>query len=262
MNTIIAVPQQNQQVQHHNPFSYGSYSGPSPNGMIPAFANNCIQQRPLPRLMAPDDDSGPNMSFSRTARHGFVEEHHSLSPPIKTEPLWGVPNNSSNFVPNTIPKTEPLWNAPNSSPTFVSANIISKSTSTSVPSSAASEVDFGTDVDTLMKAIQAKSKTNQPQTSSPVDQSRPVVGASHTPPYRQGAARVGGYEENKSKLTQETLQQDDANCQRGGKKRYLCTIENCTKAFYQKTHLDIHERAHTGIKPYVSGSAFLLPGMY
>jgi hypothetical protein len=78
---------------------------------------------------------------------------------------------------------------------------------------------FGTDVDTLMKAIQAKSQNVQPQKSSTVDQSRPV---------------------------------DDANAGKDDKKRYQCNIGSCSKVFFQKTHLDIHERAHTGVKPYVS----------
>ncbi|EMC97356.1 hypothetical protein BAUCODRAFT_68708 [Baudoinia panamericana UAMH 10762] len=35
------------------------------------------------------------------------------------------------------------------------------------------------------------------------------------------------------------------------KKRYQCNVDGCGKAFYQKTHLEIHTRAHTGIKPFV-----------
>lgn len=35
------------------------------------------------------------------------------------------------------------------------------------------------------------------------------------------------------------------------KKRYQCSMEGCHKVFYQKTHLDIHTRAHTGVKPFV-----------
>ncbi|OBT49620.1 hypothetical protein VE04_09875, partial [Pseudogymnoascus sp. 24MN13] len=34
------------------------------------------------------------------------------------------------------------------------------------------------------------------------------------------------------------------------KKRYECHIGECRKAFFQKTHLEIHIRAHTGAKPY------------
>ena len=37
-----------------------------------------------------------------------------------------------------------------------------------------------------------------------------------------------------------------------GKKRYQCTMPDCDKSFYQKTHLEIHIRAHTGVKPFVS----------
>ena len=34
-------------------------------------------------------------------------------------------------------------------------------------------------------------------------------------------------------------------------KRYACKIPPCSKVFSQKTHLEIHIRAHTGYKPYV-----------
>lgn len=36
------------------------------------------------------------------------------------------------------------------------------------------------------------------------------------------------------------------------KKKYSCNMPNCNKTFYQKTHLEIHIRAHTGAKPFVS----------
>jgi uncharacterized Zn-finger protein len=35
------------------------------------------------------------------------------------------------------------------------------------------------------------------------------------------------------------------------RKRYRCDIDDCSKSFYQRTHLDIHRRAHTGVKPFV-----------
>lgn len=35
------------------------------------------------------------------------------------------------------------------------------------------------------------------------------------------------------------------------KRRYPCRIPSCVKVFTQKTHLEIHTRAHTGHKPYV-----------
>ncbi|KAG7410325.1 Asparagine-rich zinc finger protein AZF1 [Fusarium oxysporum f. sp. raphani] len=38
---------------------------------------------------------------------------------------------------------------------------------------------------------------------------------------------------------------------KAARKRYCCDGPNCHKRFTQKTHLDIHCRTHTGIKPYV-----------
>lgn len=35
-------------------------------------------------------------------------------------------------------------------------------------------------------------------------------------------------------------------------KRYECDVDGCGKSFYQKTHLEIHTRAHRGLKLYES----------
>jgi hypothetical protein len=223
-NTLVASHQQIQ----HNPFSFSTYSVATPNGLIPAFANNYIPQRPLPRLMQPGTDGSRGVSYTRNERQGFVEEHQSRSPSIKTESQW---------------------NAPTRSPTFSSTK--TKTIASPLPNGT-TDINFGTEVDTLMKAIQAKSQSVPPQTSSPVAQSKPVVGVPFTPHVQ--TASLGGMqtgEESKFKLTGEDLQ-DEASSPKGGKKRYQCTIEGCSKSFYQKTHLDIHVRAHTGDKPYVS----------
>ncbi|KAK0100975.1 hypothetical protein ONS96_006207 [Cadophora gregata f. sp. sojae] len=188
-NMVATHPQQQQQ---HNPFSFTGYSGPNTNMIVPAFTNcNFIQQRPLPRLLQVDDDGSRQVSYPRTSRTGFIEEHHSQSPPVKAESMWP---------------------APASNPVFNSAE-----TKTSPISTRAQEVNFGTEVDTLMKAIQAKAQTTPPQATSSAEQIRPV---------------------------------EESSSPKNSKKRYQCTIANCNKSFYQKTHLDIHERAHTGVKPY------------
>lgn len=38
---------------------------------------------------------------------------------------------------------------------------------------------------------------------------------------------------------------------RKSRKTYKCSIPSCAKTFYQKAHLEIHIRAHTGYKPFV-----------
>lgn len=73
-------------------------------------------------------------------------------------------------------------------------------------------VNFSTDVDTLMRAIQAK-QTNAPEPTEP-------------------------------------KQDETTKPSQKPRKRYQCTVPNCNKSFYQKTHLEIHIRAHTGAKPF------------
>ncbi|KAL1302506.1 hypothetical protein AAFC00_002895 [Neodothiora populina] len=73
---------------------------------------------------------------------------------------------------------------------------------------------FSTDVDTLMKAIQKKTQPTQPSEVAPA---APLPEITSPPRSR---------------------------------KRYQCSIPDCHKSFYQKTHLEIHTRAHTGVKPF------------
>ncbi|KAH5493108.1 hypothetical protein HBI42_070250 [Parastagonospora nodorum] len=76
-----------------------------------------------------------------------------------------------------------------------------------------SNINFATDVDTLMKAIQAKQTTSTQQQEAPPKREEPKV--SQKP-----------------------------------RKRYQCHMPDCNKSFFQKTHLEIHIRAHTGAKPF------------
>ncbi|KAK3715416.1 DNA-binding transcription factor [Vermiconidia calcicola] len=73
---------------------------------------------------------------------------------------------------------------------------------------------FSTEIDTLMRTIQSKVEPGEQEV---VEIEKP---SDMSPPSRS-------------------------------KKRYTCSIADCNKAFYQKTHLEIHTRAHTGIKPFV-----------
>ena len=96
--------------------------------------------------------------------------------------------------------------------------------------------NFATDVDTLMRAIQAKQKP------APAQQQRPqppkVRQISHVVPLVTGDS-LSAQEEEGIKSSQKS------------KKRYQCSMPDCHKSFYQKTHLEIHTRAHTGVKPFV-----------
>ncbi|KAK0276371.1 DNA-binding transcription factor, partial [Friedmanniomyces endolithicus] len=77
----------------------------------------------------------------------------------------------------------------------------------------AKQAAFSTDIDVLMRAIQAQSQSTDPRQR---ETSKPRVPIS-------------------SKL----------------KQRYNCNLLGCGKAFTQKTHLEIHTRSHTGEKPFM-----------
>lgn len=89
----------------------------------------------------------------------------------------------------------------------------------------------GTDVDTLMKTIQTKTSrsSHRMQTATPKCVKR-----------RSASSDVG------SSSTESSIRNGSS-----ARRRYPCKIQSCAKVFTQKTHLEIHTRAHTGYKPYV-----------
>ena len=102
--------------------------------------------------------------------------------------------------------------------------------------------DFNTNVDNLMKTIQVKpestldSSNHSSLNASPMDQcSNQLIGPK---PSTNGPVA----------LPQRRLRP---------RKKYQCSIPSCAKIFFQKTHLDIHVRAHTGQKPFVCHSPIL-----
>ncbi|KAF5985955.1 hypothetical protein FBULB1_2687 [Fusarium bulbicola] len=90
------------------------------------------------------------------------------------------------------------------------------------------QINFETEVDELMKAIQRKANLQVDTVQQPLTPGMsPVSEASFE---SQGTP---GPMDNKI-----------------ARKRYRCDGPNCQKSFTQKVHLDIHRRTHTGIKPY------------
>jgi hypothetical protein len=107
----------------------------------------------------------------------------------------------------------------------------------------ASDIAFSTNVDVLMKAIQAK------HASSPTQQSLPPL--QHLAPPTSQSYPVSY--QTTSPTPPRCYHTNEAQLSRSGKKRkYNCSLPGCGKSFAQKTHLDIHIRAHTGDKPFVS----------
>ena len=97
---------------------------------------------------------------------------------------------------------------------------------------------MGTDVDTLMKTIQNQVKV---------------------PVHRLEFARseTSG-SPNPSSDTESSSLEPSQRVASSSRRRYSCKMPSCAKSFTQKTHLEIHMRAHTGYKPYVRRTMVLV----
>ncbi|CAG8901956.1 unnamed protein product [Penicillium egyptiacum] len=187
---------------------------------------------------------GNTHAHSNPYQQYFVPSQHPIQPqPLRLtteQPLQSLPEirPAKNAISQTVKSTPDhgsrvqLSTGGHRSP--VGATNETKQTPT--------DVAFSTNVDVLMKAIQAKHASSPPQQSlpplqnlaAPAPQAYPVSyqTASPTPPR--------SYHVNEGQLS------------RSGKKRkYNCSLPGCGKSFAQKTHLDIHIRAHTGDKPFI-----------
>lgn len=188
--------------------------------MLPAYSTP-YQPMSHPAPMQPVHDVHPGLPHVRDALDGLARD--GGSPMVKSE--------DGSMYRGYPPHHEQ-----------VDTYSVDSKISTSTVSSG--EAHFATDVDTLMKAIQAKSKPN-PQRRLPLPSQSPQTIRSTI---AQPQLYSGGY-------AQEPAYADAGmavpKTQRS-KKRYTCEIPGCSKSFFQKTHLEIHTRAHTGVKPFVS----------
>jgi hypothetical protein len=223
------VAQQHHQNQHQqNLYNNNQYATSSPNEVMPDYTNNYIQPRPHVRMVNTVAETvSTTMSYpAAPGQSGSMEDHHGLY--IKTEP-------------QTQPGSESSWNL-NSSPAFTTAS----------PTAAGQSggVTVGADVDTLMKAIQsdAQQEKSQAQPSSSIEQNTSVVGPPTFSPTSINFSNNRIEQNMDQRLTSHHFQDDKGP----SKKKYECVVKGCDKSFFQKTHLEIHARAHTGVKPYVS----------
>lgn len=100
-----------------------------------------------------------------------------------------------------------------------------------------SEAEFSTEVDMLMKAIQSKAIQPGSHQLPPLQQLSHGGNTGYTPSY------------SNPQLENHT---SPKSMDQKSKRKYECILPHCRKSFSQKTHLDIHMRAHTGDKPFVS----------
>jgi len=174
-----------------------------------------------------------NMTYPNSMAHaatypGTTEISSSLTNPVEARNTYPIMNRSPTIKAETHSPVQP-------SQIFPEPSYIEDYRSASAGETETG-ITFSTDVDTLMKAIQAKSRpTQSPEQATKVHYlERKIQESEYLLAVQAEAATLESPRSNKSR------------------KRYQCGLPDCNKSFYQKTHLDIHTRAHTGVKPFVS----------
>ncbi|EWY99350.1 hypothetical protein IWW34DRAFT_96520 [Fusarium oxysporum f. sp. albedinis] len=182
-----------------NPYQFGGYQGPpTPPHHSTPFKMEYNDRRP----MGHDNDHGRMPSYSREMKYTYAEQAPS---PARSDSQASTVRSSG------------------TNPSMGSKTITSNETL-----NPGDQINFETEVDELMKAIQRK-----------VDLQVDTVQQPLTP----GMSPV-------SEASFESQGTPGPMDSKTARKRYRCDGPNCQKSFTQKTHLDIHRRTHTGIKPY------------
>ncbi|KAL8814138.1 MAG: hypothetical protein Q9223_006614 [Gallowayella weberi] len=93
--------------------------------------------------------------------------------------------------------------------------------------------ELGSSVDSLVQTIQRKSERRPSSLSS------------------RSSLDLGSPPSSSDTKTTQPDQYPYDHSRRTARKAYPCSVASCTKTFYQKTHLEIHARAHNGYKPFL-----------
>lgn len=213
------------QYQSHSAAYHYPYPSPPPSTTVSSPAREDFFQRTMARSMGAQPSPSRALTYTSETKHLANFQVHQ-PPPGKFD---------GSAVEKAAAKLE------NTSKTIVYNETLNP----------ANKVVFRTDVDELMRVIQIDKDEHR--------QARQPLTPAQSPKLGPGSAKRGRVPPKKAG---EAVKQRRTDGKEKGKvkvKKHVCDGPNCNQAFVQKTHLEIHKRTHTGVRPYVRHGPPLLP---
>lgn len=206
--------------QSHSAFSYMPYHSPPPSTHLGSPFKTEFREHPYMATEASVVDQRNLQSMKEYQPYSPISRRESVSSAVHC-PITPGPATPGSYT------SASLSLSPSTPSSVLAARINnSKTLAYNETLDPADKVEFRTEVDVLMKAIQrSRSKETHQQLLTPAPTPEHVMTPPSTLPTRRRKPR----------------------------KQWICDGPNCGRAFTQKTHRDIHQRTHTGYRPYVSG---------
>lgn len=211
------------QYQSHSAFSYMPYHSPPPSTPLGSPFKTEFREHPYMVTETSVVDQRNLQSMKEYQPYSPISRRDSVSSSTHS-PITPGP-----ATPETCTSVS-LSLSPAITPSSVIAARLDKAKTLAYNETLdpADKIEFRTEVDELMKAIQgtrAKEDHQQPPTPAPTPEH--VATPPSTLPTQRGKPR----------------------------KQWICDGPNCGRVFTQKTHRDIHQRTHTGHRPYTCPKA-------
>lgn len=211
---------------------------PAPNHFVPAATSPAMQMQPSPNQNQHQDH--PQQSTEEPRRNTRRGNRSAMSPRTTRNGITKKPSRATSV---------------SASSSGINTSAVAGGSPVATPDTSF-RPQFTTQVDLLMRTIQQKADeaaaAAAEQDGESQAHSQPQSPRSQKPMQMQQPYLVENqmFSQPTSPLSMTNQQQKEDDVE-PLQKPFACSMPGCSMKFWQKTHLEIHRRSHTGEKPYV-----------